>query len=119
MKSDLRFHSKVEFQTKMLKFLRYLEKFFKKLGTFDNSIFKRIYSYLVNNYILYYENLQNYQDRVEPPLERKLLYHYYTLVLVSDLIKFSIFTLFDDDSLKIITGDILHILTTYYRQGYI
>ena len=103
----------------MSKFTRFLEKIFTNLGTFDHSIFKSIYSYLVRNYVLYYDNLQNYQERVNPPLKRKLLYHGYTLLLVWLLIKFSILTRFDDYSLKIMTGDVLHIFTSYYRQGYI
>ena len=68
------------------------ERIFKEFGTFDNSIFKRIYLYFVENCIVYYETYQSYQDRVEPPLKRKILYNGYTLLLVSALIKFLLLT---------------------------
>ena len=103
----------------MSKFARFLDKIFKNFGTFDNSIFNRIHLYLVNNYILYYETLQHYQDKIEPSLKRKLLYHGTSLFLVSVIIKYLFLISFDDDSLKIMTGDILHVLTSYHRKGYI
>ena len=98
---------------------RLLEIILIKLGTFDNLIFKRIHLYLVDNYIVYYNTLQNYQDRVEPPLKRKWLYHCATLVLISVMIKFILLVLVEQDSFKIITGDIINIFTTNYRKGYI
>ena len=103
----------------MSKIVRLLEKIFKEFGTFDNSIFKRIHLYLVDNYILYYDSYHNYQDRVEPPFKRKIMYHGISLLLISVLIKFFLLTLFDDDSLKINMGDILPVYTAYYRKGYI
>ena len=44
------------------KISRILEIIFKEFETFDNSIFKRIHLYLIDNYIIYYNTLQNYQD---------------------------------------------------------
>ena len=103
----------------MSKSRRFLERIFKEFGTFDNSIFKRIHLYFVDNYIVYYETLENYQDRVEPPLKRKLLYHGYTLMLISFLIKFLLLAIFDDDSFEINIGDVLHVITSHNRKGYI
>ena len=103
----------------MLKFARYLEIIFKKFGTFDNSIFKRIHLYLVDNYILYYDTFEHYQDGVEPPIKRKLLYHGTSLFLLFGLIKYLLLTWIDEDSIKIMTGDILFVWTNYYRKGYI
>ena len=113
------FHSMLENKTMMFKIARLLEIIFKKFGTFDNSIFKRIYIYLVDNYIVYYDNLQNYQDRVEPSLQRKLFYHGNTLVLVSGLIKFLLLTFVEDVSLKVNLGDILHIVISFHRKYFI
>ena len=103
----------------MSKIARYLEKFFKKFGNFDHSIFNQIYLYFVDNLILYYDTLKHYQDRVEPPLKRQISYHGTSMFLVSVMIKFLLLTWFDEDFLKIMTGDILYNFTTYYRKGYI
>ena len=103
----------------MSEIIRFLGRIFGKFGTFDNSIFKRIYLYFVDNYILYYDTIQNYQDRVEPPLERKLFYHGNTLILVFVMTKFFLLALVDDDSFKINTGDIINIFTTHHRKCYI
>ena len=103
----------------MSKIARYLAIIFKKFGTFDNSIFKSIYLYFVDNYILYYDTLEHYHHSVDPPLKHQLLYHGTSLFFFSTLIKFNILTWFDDDSLKVNKGDILHVLTSYYRKCYI
>ena len=89
---------------------RFWEIIFKKFGTFNYSIFKRIYIY---------DSLENYQNRVDPPIKRKILYYGCYLLLFFNLVKYVILTLFDDDSLKIATGDVIHIYTTFYRKFYI
>ena len=96
-----------------------LERIFNKFGTFNYSIFKRIHFYFVDNYIVYYDTLQNYQDRVKPPFKRRLFYHGINLVLVSALIKFLFFTLVEDVSFKVNMGDIFYIFISYHKKVYI
>ena len=89
-----------------------------KYGTFNNSIFKRLYLYYVDNYITYYETFENYQARIEPPRQRKLFYHTINLMLISLLIKYTLLTFSEDISLKVLTGEVLFLHFTYYRRVY-
>ena len=77
-----------------------METIFDKLGTFNESIFQRLHSFLVDNYFVYYDTLENYQSRREPPRERKLFYHIINLVLVSTLFKYVLLTYYQDDWLQ-------------------
>ena len=95
-----------------------LERICIKYGTFDNSIFKRLYLYYVDNYITYYETFENYQARIEPPRQRKLFYHTISLMLISLLIKYTLLIFSEDVSLKVMTGEVLFLHFTYYRRVY-
>ena len=98
----------------------FLERICIKYGTFNNSIFKRLYLYYVDNYITYYETFENYQARIEPPRQRKLFYHTINLMLIPLLIKYTLLTFSEDsdDSLKVMTGEVLFLHFTYYRRVY-
>ena len=119
LRFTLRFHSLIQKRRNMSKISSLLEIIFKEVGTFDNSIFKLIHLYLVDNYILYYDTFQNYQDRVEPPLKRKLFYHGTNLVLISAVIKFLLLYLFEGHSFKVNSGDIIFILLYFHKKYYI
>ena len=95
-----------------------IEKIFHKLGTFDTSIFQRLHLFLVNNYFVYYDTLQNYQSRTDPLRERRLIYNLINLVLVSGFIKFVLLTYYEDDWLKVITGEVIFLFVTEYRRVY-
>ena len=96
----------------------FLEKICIKYGTFDSSIFKRLYLYYVDNYILYYDSLDTYKARIEPPRKRKLLYHITNLLFISMFIKFTLLLCSEDVSLKVMTGEVIFLHFTYYRRVY-
>ena len=95
-----------------------MEKLFNMFGTFNNSIFNRMHRFLVHHHILYYDTLQNYQNRVEPSLKRKLMYHCYTLLMVSGLIKFLLLTYYNDEWIRLITGEVMSVFLTRYQSFY-
>ena len=98
--------------------LRFLKKIFNKLGTFNKSIFKLLHSYFVENYMVYYDTIDNYQSRTEPPIKRQLLYYSNILILVSGLIKAILLTFVKDDWIKIHTGEVLFLFVTNYEKLY-
>ena len=51
-----------------------LETISTEIGTFNNSIFDRLHRYFVDNYIVYYDTIENYKSRTEPSIQRKLHY---------------------------------------------
>ena len=87
-------------------------------GTFNNSIFNRMHRFLVNNHVLYYDSLQDYRNRVEPSLKRKLMYHCYTLVIVSGLIKSLLLTYYNEEWIRVITGEVISVFLTRYQNFY-
>ena len=95
-----------------------METIFVKLGTFNSSILQRLHLFFANNYFVYYDTLENYQGRIEPTRERKLLYHLYNLILVSGLLKYVSLTYYQDDWLKVITGEVFFLYLTHYKRVY-
>ena len=95
-----------------------LEKIFIKLGTFNKSIFNRTHSYFVENYIVYYDTIEHYESRTEPPTQRKLSYHFNNLILVSALIKAILLMIVTDDWIKINTGEVFFLFLTNYKRLY-
>ena len=96
-----------------------LETIFRELGTFDNSIFNRYHLFFVDNYIVYYDSIDNYKSRTEPSTQRKLHYHLNILILVSYLIKYILLTLFEDEWLNYYIGEIYFLYFPYYKRIYV
>ena len=87
-------------------------------GTFNNTIFNRMHRFLVFHHVLYYDSLQNYQDKVEPSLKRKLMYHCSTLLVVSGLIKSLLLSYYNDEWIRLITGEVVSVFLTRYQSFY-
>ena len=98
---------------------RYLDIIFIELDTFNKSIFNRLYLYSVDSYLVYYDTLENYQDRVEPSVKRKLIYYSLYLLLFSAIIRMFLLNFFNDDDFNVNIGDVLFAITTNYRKWYI
>ena len=99
--------------------LKIMEKIFVKLGTFNETIFKKLYLFYIDNYIVYYDPSDKYQAPTEPLARHKWLYHLINITFVSCLIKFVALTFIQDDWLKIITGEFIFIFLTQYRRIYV
>ena len=92
-----------------------LENIFNEMGTFNNSIFHRIHSYLIDNHHVYYDSFENYQARTDPPLRRKLIFHTQFLILFSTLIKFTLLIIYDQDWVISMTGEGISQFVTQYK----
>ena len=103
----------------MITMERILEILFGRLATFNNSIFNRLHSLLVNNYLLYYDTLDKYQTRRQPSEQRKLLYNTIIVIIISAFIKADLITIYDDDWSKWITGEVIFVFYSQYRRLYL
>ena len=76
---------------------------------YENDIIVYVCDYLCGEKFLYHNSIENYVTKIEPTFTRKFYFHLYNMVLISFLLKYSLFIIFPDEIIKIQFGEIIFI----------
>ena len=93
----------------------------KLFGTYNQSVFFRIHSYLVNQHFFYYDTFECYHARQAPTFKKRFTYYLPYISLFLGIVKYGLLLIYRDIDIQVQSGEFILAFFDNYSQidGYI